>query len=67
MTRKEMIAAWKNPEARSEGLQTPVGNIELNENDLDSVAGGNVLTDWGCPSTTNETGCSKEEEETLGI
>lgn len=40
MTKKEMINAWKNPEARLDGVETPVGNVELSDDDLNSVAGG---------------------------
>ena len=52
--KKDMIDSWKNPEARNEGDETPVGNIDLNEDDLDGVAGGapaggtyDILT-FGC-------------------
>lgn len=40
MTKKELIDSWKNPEARLAGAGNPVGNIELNEDDLNTVAGG---------------------------
>lgn len=40
MNKKAMIDSWKNPEARKEGTVTPVGNVALNEDDLNAVAGG---------------------------
>lgn len=43
------VNSWKNPALRETTAPNPAGLVELDDDDMDSVAGG---TGWGCAIVT---------------